>query len=46
MEEFGITLYLDTVRHEDLDEFNSCGFLGVKGQFRSRRRQRRSTDCS
>jgi branched-chain amino acid aminotransferase len=28
-EGFGITLHLDSVRHEDVDQFSSCGFLGV-----------------
>ena len=27
---FGITLHLDSARHEDVDEFSTCGFLGVK----------------
>ncbi|PVH87802.1 branched-chain-amino-acid aminotransferase [Cadophora sp. DSE1049] len=26
---FGITLHLDSARHEEVDEFSSCGFLGV-----------------
>ncbi|KAH7369648.1 branched-chain-amino-acid aminotransferase 5 [Rhexocercosporidium sp. MPI-PUGE-AT-0058] len=28
-EGFGITLHLDSVRHEEIDEFSTCGFLGV-----------------
>ncbi|POR31124.1 Uncharacterized protein TPAR_08713 [Tolypocladium paradoxum] len=27
---FGITLHLDSARHEEVDEFSLCGFLGVK----------------
>lgn len=30
MEGFGITLHLDSARHEEVDEFSTCGFLGVK----------------
>ena len=30
---FGITLHLDSARHEDVDEFSTCGFLGVKRSF-------------
>ncbi|KAF1823451.1 branched-chain-amino-acid aminotransferase 5 [Dissoconium aciculare CBS 342.82] len=26
---FGITLHLDSVRHENIDQFSTCGFLGV-----------------
>ena len=33
MEGFGLTLHLDSARHEEVDEFSSCGFLGVKRQF-------------
>ncbi|MCJ1271919.1 hypothetical protein MMC22_011824 [Lobaria immixta] len=29
-EGFGITLHLDSARHEEVDEFSLCGFLGVK----------------
>lgn len=29
-EGFGITLHLDSARHEDIDEFSTCGFLGVR----------------
>ena len=29
-EGFGITLHLDSTRHEEVDEFSLCGFLGVK----------------
>jgi branched-chain amino acid aminotransferase len=28
-EGFGLTLHLDSARHEDVDEFSTCGFLGV-----------------
>ncbi|KAJ4319695.1 hypothetical protein N0V94_003754 [Neodidymelliopsis sp. IMI 364377] len=28
-EGFGITLHLDSARHEDVDEFSTCGFIGV-----------------
>jgi branched-chain amino acid aminotransferase len=28
-EGFGITLHLDSARHEDIDEFSTCGFIGV-----------------
>ena len=31
-EGFGITLHLDSVRHEYVDEFSLCGFLGVKSK--------------
>ncbi|EFW99699.1 branched-chain amino acid aminotransferase [Grosmannia clavigera kw1407] len=27
---YGITLHLDSVRHEDVDEFSTSGFIGVK----------------
>ncbi|KAK0114660.1 hypothetical protein ONS95_014145 [Cadophora gregata] len=26
---FGITLHLDSAKHEDVDEFSTCGFLGI-----------------
>ena len=29
-EGFGITLHLDSARHEEVDEFSLCGFLGVQ----------------
>ncbi|KAH0491115.1 hypothetical protein TgHK011_002558 [Trichoderma gracile] len=29
-EGFGITLHLDSARHEDIDEFSTSGFIGVK----------------
>lgn len=29
-EGFGITLHLDSARHEEVDEFSLCGFLGVR----------------
>lgn len=29
-EGFGVTLHLDSARHEEVDEFSLCGFLGVK----------------
>ncbi|CAK7219813.1 hypothetical protein SCUCBS95973_003947 [Sporothrix curviconia] len=29
-EKFGITLHLDSARHEEIDEFSTSGFLGVK----------------
>lgn len=29
-EGFDITLHLDSARHEEVDEFSLCGFLGVK----------------
>lgn len=29
-EGFGITLHLDSLRHEEVDEFSTCGFLGVR----------------
>jgi branched-chain amino acid aminotransferase len=29
-EGFGVTLHLDSARHEQIDEFSLCGFLGVK----------------
>ncbi|CAK7564631.1 MAG: hypothetical protein SEPTF4163_002527 [Sporothrix epigloea] len=29
-EKFGITLHLDSARHEEVDEFSTSGFLGVK----------------
>ncbi|KAF1993536.1 branched-chain amino acid aminotransferase [Amniculicola lignicola CBS 123094] len=28
---YGITLHLDSARHEHIEEFSVCGFLGVKG---------------
>jgi branched-chain amino acid aminotransferase len=28
-EGFGITLHLDSARHEEVDEFSTCGFIGV-----------------
>ncbi|TQN72811.1 Transaminase htyB [Colletotrichum shisoi] len=31
-EGYGITLHLDSVRHEDVDEFSTSGFIGVKKQ--------------
>ncbi|CAM1505786.1 Fc.00g114230.m01.CDS01 [Cosmosporella sp. VM-42] len=31
-EGFGLTLHLDSVRHEYVDEFSLSGFLGVKGK--------------
>lgn len=33
MEGFGITLHLDSARHEEVDEFSLCGFLGVRRSF-------------
>jgi branched-chain amino acid aminotransferase len=27
---FGITLHLDSARHEEVDEFSMCGFVGVR----------------
>ncbi|KAG6353641.1 hypothetical protein INS49_005349 [Diaporthe citri] len=27
---FGITLHLDSARHEEVDEFSTCGFIGVR----------------
>ena len=30
MEGFDVTLHLDSARHEEVDEFSLCGFLGVK----------------
>lgn len=29
-EGYGITLHLDSARHEEIDEFSTCGFVGVK----------------
>ena len=31
-EGYGITLHLDSVRHEDIDEFSTSGFIGVLGE--------------
>lgn len=28
-EGFGLTLHLDSLRHEEVDEFSTCGFIGV-----------------
>lgn len=30
IEGFGITLHLDSARHEEIDEFSTCAFIGVK----------------
>lgn len=29
-EGFGVTLHLDSVRHEEVDEFSTCAFIGVR----------------
>ncbi|TDZ27607.1 Transaminase htyB [Colletotrichum trifolii] len=31
-EGYGITLHLDSVKHEEIDEFSTSGFIGVKGE--------------
>ena len=31
-EGFGITLHLDSARHEEIDEFSTSGFIGVRGR--------------
>jgi branched-chain amino acid aminotransferase len=31
-EGFGITLHLDSTRHEEVDEFSTCAFIGVRSQ--------------
>ncbi|KAF2475998.1 branched-chain-amino-acid aminotransferase 5 [Lindgomyces ingoldianus] len=31
-EGFGITLHLDSARHEEVDEFSTCAFIGVRSQ--------------
>ena len=33
-EGFGVTLHLDSARHEEVEEFSLCGFLGVKDEIR------------